>query len=1087
MAQFVWLYARLRHRVRYPGPDPNARFIPDVRDHWPPFVIGELRRSGIVSAAQAAQYDDRPKVYEEACRHAAGHVVGLALIRPAFSPDPLSLLQPAERALKDFWDAEWEQDGSLLFLDIMAAVPLASPVRVLASGSTFAGQPRTMFFQCTDFSLKRLLSTPALVMGVGQRSLEAVLSGWAERFGQDLEFPAAGNFTSCVVLQMPIAHAMLCSARAWKRYAVPFVVRGPRSRALGLAALPALYSGVEAQTFAWDEQVLAGGASGEDERSVAFDVETYQTLADLLRRLLEVRARTAEDTLAEAMHLIPRLQRIRDKLFRAARRRVGEAYSLEILLTALMLAGALSNAADLKEAVLHALRVAIPEPEVRNHFAQFVRDNKAVPTRTTRQRAKLSVIVGCCVVAQAEVQSGLDDGGFVVYRTIDSSPQGGYDWVMQGARCIKASEIATLFWDAQLLIESARAEQEQQVPDEAEQDIVERIRLKLRWVQGIPTAVGSGRCSMLHKLHAAMHAERLRCPTWAATVKMWNSTCAVVGDLGTESLIPTFRGNAKDLFGPWIQASDESRLETKEVVERSALQAHAGLGPGGLSGDLGFFDFVQEGDAVPKQQPQHGHAAEPYAVDMSRCVYIAGVLHIVHKATEELAGVLVHWDTFIEELTHVTRLLSRQWTRSRLIATCFAEMPQRAFVDEYASFSGGVYVGRWGSVVEALCQILPLERTLRYAWDKDKFLFGAGNEEAVREGEGELKVVNVHKADRAIRSDLFWGYSKVLNSVGELLDEVCGWAEACPCHGGRPVLRTFAAHAQNRQRQHHIRQRQPNPCPLCTCRAPELAAGALECVVGSLMEAAHGNLLMDPLISRLTPEGRHLALTDFVLARQHIAYFLRQKLLGPWRQLPYVLHGVAHADSDQARLCARRALDLFDASATSSKHHALTLELCRPGSSGRTALEAFLGGSPLSSLPGLLVTVAPLRFVPVTERWIESRHARVKMFLKGAPRASGIHVAWSCVHGALRDQWRENPGCMRSLAAAMAKTRSPFQALLSTGLYHHPKISAHLERQGGQRTQLHRRARRQVHDVIFHLDLDTMFKSYDGCPGRGGH
>ena len=42
--------------------------------------------------------------------------------------------------------------------------------------------------------------------------------------------------------------------------------------------------------------------------------------------------------------------------------------------------------------------------------------------------------------------------------------------------------------------------------DVDEQDIVERIRLKLRWVRGIPTAVGSGWCSMLHKLHAVMHA-----------------------------------------------------------------------------------------------------------------------------------------------------------------------------------------------------------------------------------------------------------------------------------------------------------------------------------------------------------------------------------------------------------------------------------------------------------------------------------------------------------------------------------------------------------------------------------------------------
>ena len=73
-------------------------------------------------------------------------------------------------------------------------------------------------------------------------------------------------------------------------------------------------------------------------------------------------------------------------------------------------------------------------------------------------------------------------------------------------------------------------------------------------------------------------------------------------------------------------------------------------------------------------------------------------------------------------------------------------------------FNSGVYQGRWGSIVEAVGALLPLERSLRTAWSKERYLFGNGRDERpVQEGEGPLKTLSINKVNQAIESAFFWG------------------------------------------------------------------------------------------------------------------------------------------------------------------------------------------------------------------------------------------------------------------------------------------------------------------------------------------
>eukprot|EP00969_Alexandrium_andersonii_P340211 15038504-Alexandrium_andersonii.AAC.1 len=67
-------------------------------------------------------------------------------------------------------------------------------------------------------------------------------------------------------------------------------------------------------------------------------------------------------------------------------------------------------------------------------------------------------------------------------------------------------------------------------------------------------------------------------------------------------------------------------------------------------------------------------------------------------------------------------------------------------------------------------------------------------------------------------------------------------------------------------------------------------------------------------------------------------------------RLPWHMVGVAHADENAARECARRCLRMFDPSTGASSHHRLTWKYLRPGCAFRDQLELFCAGSQRMSL-----------------------------------------------------------------------------------------------------------------------------------------
>jgi hypothetical protein len=133
-------------------------------------------------------------------------------------------------------------------------------------------------------------------------------------------------------------------------------------------------------------------------------------------------------------------------------------------------------------------------------------------------------------------------------------------------------------------------------------------------------------------------------------------------------------------------------------------------------------------------------------------------------------------------LMHTSRLTSKQHSKRRLLRTCFANFPLRCFYESIAKFNHSVYTGRWGSVLGAVVDLLPLHQAFTLGWHLPTYLDGAGVQEGERDGDQNQSQAKVNVVDEAIKSPLFWAYMVMLDLVADALLELCSWAEGCACH-----------------------------------------------------------------------------------------------------------------------------------------------------------------------------------------------------------------------------------------------------------------------------------------------------------------
>ena len=342
-----------------------------------------------------------------------------------------------------------------LFYEFAAFEVFPQPLEGYVQGGPLFGhwahQPRTLVFDVTRATADKFWQTTS-EHGV---AMIEVARRWArERIADPATLQRV--LEACnpyhppsIVVSIPIPHAVLASRGRWKSHALPAPVgKSAKARMLrywvSLKRLSSLRRGLPGEPIADDvddDDSNVGVASAAPQNLLS--QEHCQRLANLLRLYMTTISHLDVDLKEEVKYYIVELQSLCDNLVQQSARHATQAYQMDFLISCIVFSGFLSNAAIVRGALLHGLRVVFPS-ELLQMFGERALQDHGVPSRTQIYYHRLTIHLGWCLVRKASNLQLTEAAQVSVYLTIDSSPQGGYDWLEHSITIIPETEVVDL-------------------------------------------------------------------------------------------------------------------------------------------------------------------------------------------------------------------------------------------------------------------------------------------------------------------------------------------------------------------------------------------------------------------------------------------------------------------------------------------------------------------------------------------------------------------------------------------------------------------------------------------------------------------
>ena len=659
---------------------------------------------------------------------------------------------------------------------------------------------------------------------------------------------------------------------------------------------------------------------------------------------------------------------------KAAKRGRKQEYSTKAIVTAVQACTLLRDSADLEKQMRHSLQLLLPNQSTELSAA-IDRGLIKAPGPSQISRWRLAVDVGFMFVMRSLFRE--TRGRAVRCFLVDSSPQRGFDWVLSEAHSLSPSDFSQWVQNQWRMIETrshfqrltvacesaAGRAQDHDLLDLQEQlrqvqqgrEDVQRILDSLGSVRHPtvdihlcpPSAQGSQRAQLVHKVHALLHTLRLEVGEWHEVAEYLSTVRAVTTDFGTESGLCDVENVDISLLFPWAQnALDFERAPAPACEDEDvALQGNACLVNG-----------------TPFLQVREGKIVMPKLFPLA--VQVPGALHILHHSVEELTSAFDAYESwFLPGLKAVNKVFSKKHVRERFIAEILRGSEASSFETAVQQLQLNLHEARWGTLITTCKELLSIRLVFVY-WDLSKVLGGAPGPDATDEDRDSF--ADGSKMSEAVSSPCWWEYLCMIIRLGRVVDHLEHWFEACPCHY-RTVPESASLSGNTIFRTRYS-------CPLAGRRAPELAAGALDDVVQQTLQTQHAELLM--ACSSLPSEDRDTVLKDYASAQAKLENYLAIKFAF-WKALPHCLLVLGHHSEHVARSSLTQAKQLYDERRDSDKHHALTKHFFESDFS--VQLDAFLSGSTSRcDSCDLAREAAAAAFVSCVERSIEARHALLK-------------------------------------------------------------------------------------------------------------
>lgn len=121
------------------------------------------------------------------------------------------------------------------------------------------------------------------------------------------------------------------------------------------------------------------------------------------------------------------------------------------------------------------------------YYEDLIANEHVVPSQATLYRHRLTIHMAYCLVAQRRAADMMATGGIVVWGTMDSSPQGGHNWLMCGFSAMRCVDLPDSLRKAHRLWHLRDSNDPQELAEVSEAMSVLSRRLEL--IPSCPTAV----------------------------------------------------------------------------------------------------------------------------------------------------------------------------------------------------------------------------------------------------------------------------------------------------------------------------------------------------------------------------------------------------------------------------------------------------------------------------------------------------------------------------------------------------------------------------------------------------------------------
>ena len=757
-------------------------------------------------------------------------------------------------------------------------------------------------------------------------------------------------------------------------------------------------------------------------------------------------------------------------------------YSVKTIVTAVQSCTLLRDSGDLQRQLRHAVQFLMPEQS--EEVLQAIDAGMLhVPSASCVSRSRLAVDVGFMLFMR-KLNSEASDQAVRCLLT-DSSPQRGFDWLLtethtlgpadfevwtrvtwefartrrQAEQVVKALESVSPGHDVEQLQSDLADLKQKRVTLQKMLDTCQPAVTRSSQSHPVvdvhihpPSALGSQRASLVHKIHALLHVLQLDIGAWPAVSQYLASIRGVCTDFGVEAGLAEVRDvDVTEMF-PW--SAEAFHFEVPQDEPAQGFEHAGDQQPAGQVVQDEFLEIRRNADGseqilLPRLFPL--------------AMQIPGALHVLHHAVEELTDSFEQYkEWFLPRLKAVTNVLGKKFNRERFVTETLRESPASAFETSVLNLELNLHEARWGTLISTCKSLLAIRLVFLY-WNEA--IFGAApapnNADASAE---ELRSVHqdLPLMTEAVRDPFWWQYLAMLLRVARVIDHLEHWMEACPCHFKHPDP-SDPLHGNKAFRTRYS-------CHMAGRRAPELASGALHDLVKKTFQSQHTQILADCAV--LSVEQGNKILQDFAAGQARLEQFFTLKF-SFWKTLPHKLCVLGHFMEDIARAGLQEAADMFREHQDSGSHHPLTLRFFQ--GCLREDVTAFLEGRIRRSESSLLLKeAAAVGFLSCVERSIEARHALLKAKTTVMKRISPATFSLAIRAHELYRRCFHDRTLLREWEAQVARAKKcgrkglP-QVLPQLGFTNHPEV-LRIWALGADKVRI-----REAANIVYHTDLGTQY------------